>query len=65
MSTKIKGIAIFRVAATQHFIDVFKNGITNSDPGGSDRMKMVTENLLQNIHTLIIQHDQKQRAPQD
>ena len=57
---KVKFVAIFTavddvtvgiIAAVQHLFDIFKNGVTDSDAGIYDSIKMVGKNLLDNCHT--------------
>jgi len=58
MITDIKSKPVFGIAATEHLIDVFKNGVTNSDAGKShkesQRIKMISKDMLKNVHKIII-----------
>lgn len=46
MLTTIKGEAIIRIAAIEHFMYIINNGIPNSDTGRENSIKMVGKNLL-------------------
>lgn len=46
MLTGIKGVPIMKVATRKHFIDIFKNGITNGNTAAGKGMKMIIKNLL-------------------
>lgn len=54
MIAAVKSEAVFGVSAMEHFIDIFKNGTTNSNTAVGNCMKMIIKNLLQYIHKLII-----------
>ncbi len=54
MLTTIKSISVIIVTTVKHFIDIFKNGITNGNTGRSESMKMVIKNIFNYVHSKII-----------
>lgn len=50
MLTAVQSKTVFIIAAVEHFLDIFKNGITNGNTAVSNCIKMVIKNLLKYIH---------------
>lgn len=44
--TSIKSKTIFKIATMKHFVDIFKDGITNCNTAVGKGMEMVIKNML-------------------
>ena len=59
----VKSVPIVIITAMKHFVNVFKDGITNNDTAICHSIKMVGKNSLHNVHEYILQQNLHKNQP--
>lgn len=61
--TTVKSMTVVIITTVKHFVNVFKDGITNNDTAAYNSVKMVFKNSLHNIHKYILQQNLHKNQP--
>ncbi len=61
--TTVKSMTVAIITAMKHFLNIFKNGITDIDTAVYNSIKMIVKNSLYNIHKYILQQNLNKSQP--
>ena len=61
--TTVKSMTVVIITTVKHFVNVFKDGITNNDTAICNSIKMIVKNSLHNIHKYILQQNLHKNQP--
>ena len=61
--TTVKSMTKIIITAVKHFVNVFKDGITNNDTAICNSIKMIVKNSLHDIHKYILQQNLHKNQP--